>query len=405
MKTFKYRAIAQDGTAVNGVIEAYDEFEAVNEIRKSYDVVEFIKPVRKERRINININEPLWVSNKTLALTANQFFIMLKAGLSMTRTIELIADQCSDKLMKRYLRASAEDVAAGYSLAASLEKNGKKIPAVFIETVRAGEESGTLEQSFQSLEVYYSRAHKTKKKVKSALTYPIIVLLIAIVVIAVVMVVLVPRMTETLQSFGTELPVVTKILIAISDFFKNWWWIVLIVIAAVILGLYFYGKTEKGKMSLSKLRMKMPVIGKITRFNAAAQVANTLATLLAAGLPVTRALDIVSRVVDMRCVGKELNEAIVKLEGGMSLGEALKDSQWLPAMLIEMITVGESSGMLEETLRTIGLYYSEEATSASDAALGLMEPIITVVLGVVVGFIVIAIYVPMFTMSSNAGGM
>ncbi len=405
MQTFKYRAIAQNGTPVNGVIEAYDEFEAVNEIRKTYSVVEYIKPVRKERRINIDVNEPLWVSNKTLALTANQFFIMLKAGLSMTRTIELIADQCTDKLMRRYLRASAADVAAGYSLAASLEKNGKKIPAVFIETIRAGEESGTLEQSFQSLEEYYTRAHKTRKKVKSALTYPIIVLLLAVVVIGVVMVVLVPRMTETLQSFGTELPLITRILIAISDFFKNWWWLLLIIIAVIALGIYFFGKTERGKMAYSKLRMKMPVLGKISRFNAAAQVANTLATLLAAGLPVTRALDIVSRVVDMRCVGKELNEAIVKLEGGMSLGEALKDSKWLPEMLIEMITVGESSGMLEETLRTIGMYYNDEATSASDAALGLMEPIITIVLGVVVGFIVIAIYIPMFSMSSGAGGL
>ncbi len=405
MKTFKYRAIAQDGSTVNGVIEAYDEFEAMNEIHKTCTVVEDIRPVRKERRINIDINEPLWVSNKTLALTANQFFIMLKAGLPMTRTIELIADQCDDKLMRRILRASAADVAAGYSLAGSLEKNGKKIPAVFIETVRAGEESGTLEESFHSLEVYYTRAHKTNKKVKSALTYPIIVLLIAIVVIAIVMIVLVPTMTDTLQSFGTELPLPTRILIAISHFLSTWWYLLLIVIAAIILGLYLFGKSEKGKMAYSKLKMKLPVIGKITRYNAAAQVANTLATLLAAGLPVTKALDIVSRVVDSRCVGKELSEAIIKLEGGMSLGEALKNSQYLPDMLIEMITVGESSGMLEDTLRTIGLYYSEEATSASDAALGLLEPMITIILGVLVAFIVIAIYMPIFSMSTGAGGI
>lgn len=405
MQTYKYRAIAQDGSTVNGVIEAYDEFEAVNEIRKTYAVVESVKPVHKERRVNIDINEPLWVSNKTLSLTANQFYIMLRAGLPMTRTIELIAEQCDDKLMRRYLRATAADVAAGYSLANSLQKNGKKIPAVFIETVRAGEESGTLEQSFQSLETYYTRAHRTQKKVKSALTYPILVLLLAIVVIGVVMVVLVPTMTETLASFGTELPLITRILIAISNFFSKFWWIFLVVIAAVVLFVHFYGKTEKGSLLFSKIRIKLPVIGRITRYNAAAQVANTLATLLAAGLPVTKALDIVSRVVDSRCVGKELNEAIVKLEGGMNLGEALKDSKYLPAMLIEMITVGESSGMLEETLRTIGTYYAEEATSAADRALGLLEPMITIFLGVVVGFIVIAIYVPIFSMSAAPGGM
>ncbi len=401
MQTFKYRAVAQDGSTVNGVIEAYDEFEAIGEIRKTYAVVESIKPVRNGRKFSIDINEPLWVSNKTLAITANQFYIMLRAGLSMTRTIELIAEQSSDKLMRRILRACAEDVAAGYSLADSLEKNGKKVPAVFIETVRAGEESGTLEQSFCSLEAYYSHANRVQRKVKSALMYPIIVLVLAIVVIAVVMVVLVPTMTETLLSFGAELPVVTRILIAISGFFQNWWYLLLIVLVAVILALYFYGKTEKGKMLFSKMRLKMPVLGKIARYNAAAQTANTLATLLAAGIPVTRALGIVSRVVDLRCVGKELNEAVVKLESGMSLGEALAGSQYLPAMLIEMITVGESSGMLEDTLRTTGLFYSEEATAASDRALGLLEPAITIVLGVVVGFVVIAIYLPVFMMSSG----
>ncbi len=404
MQTYKYRAIAKDGTTVNGVIEAYDEFEAVNEIRKTYAIVDSIKPVRKERRVNIDINEPLWVSNKTLSLTANQFAIMLKAGLTMTRTIELIADQSDDKLMRRILRACAGDVAAGYSLAGSLRKNGKKVPAVFIETVAAGEESGTLEESFKSLEAYYSRAHKTQKKVKSALTYPTIVLLLAIVVIGIVMVVLVPRMTETLQGIGTELPLVTRILIAISTFFKNWWYLVLIGLAALILGLFLFGRTERGRMVYSKIRIRMPVLGKITRFNAAAQTANTLATLLAAGLPVTRALDIVSRVLDTRCVGKELNESIVKLESGMSLGESLKESLYLPPMLIEMITVGESSGMLEDTLRSIGLFYSEEAIAASDKALSLIEPMITIILGVVVGFIVIAIYVPIFTMSTGIAG-
>ncbi len=401
MTTYKYRAKAEDGSTVNGVIEAYDEYEAIDQIRQTYPVVEKIAPVRKDRKFNINLNEPLWVSDKTLALTSNQFFIMLKAGLPMSRVIELIAGQTADKLMKRILLACAADVAAGYSLANSLEKNGKKIPAVFIETVRAGEESGTLETSFKSLENYYSRANKTKKKVKSALTYPIIVLILAVVVIAVVMVVLVPRMTETLQSFGTELPLVTRILIAISKFFSSSWYYLLIAIAVIGIALFSYGKTEKGKLVYSKIRMKLPVLGKIAKYNAAAQTANTLATLLAAGLPVTKALDIVSRVLDQRCVGEELNKAVVKLENGMSLGEALSDSKYLPPMLLEMISVGEASGSLEDTLQTIGLYYSEEATAASDAALALLEPTITIVLGVVVGFIVIGIYIPMFSMSSG----
>ena len=397
MNSFKYRAKAEDGSTVRGIIEAYDEYEAVDQIRRNYPVVESIKPLKQGKRINIDLNEPLWVSDKTLSLTANQFYIMLKAGIQMSRVIELIAEQTPDKLMKRILKACAADVAAGYSLAGSLEKNGKKIPAVFIETVRAGEESGTLEASFLSLEAYYKRAHKTKKKIKSAMTYPMLVVVVAVVVIAIVMIKLVPTMTDTLQGFGVELPVATKILIAISNFFVKAWYIVLIVVAVLILGIYLYGKSEKGKLLYSKIRIRLPKIGKITRMNAAAQTANTLS----AGLPLSKALDITSRVLDCKCVGEELNKAVSKIESGMSLSDSLKDSVYLPDMLKEMVTVGESSGSLEETLATIGQYFNDEAQAASDAALAMIEPMITIILGVVVGFIVIAIYIPMFSMSSG----
>ncbi len=401
MISYKYRAKAADGSAVTGVVEAYDEYEAVASIRQKYPVVESLKPVRSNRRVNIDINEPMWVSDKTLALTANQFYIMLRAGITMSRVIELIAEQTTDKLMKRILTACASDVASGYSLSGSLEKNGKKIPAVFIETVRAGEESGTLENSFRSLEDYYNRSYKTKKKVKSAMTYPILVVIIAIIVIAIVMVVLVPTMTETLQGFGTELPVVTKILIGISNFFASYWYILLIVVGVVGIGLYVYGRTENGKLVYSKIKMNMPVIKNVNRMNAAAQVANTMATLLAAGLPISRILDITSRIVDSKCVGEELNKAVAKVESGHSLYEALRDSVYLPDMLKEMIKVGESSGSLEDTLATMGLYFNEEANAASAAALAMIEPMITIILGLVVGFIVIAIYIPMFQMSAG----
>lgn len=402
MQTFKYRAVAKDGRKVKGKIDAYDEFEAVNSIRKTYPVVEFIKP-EKGRGLHIDLNEPLWVSNKTLALTAGRFAIMLQAGIPVARAVELIAVQCGDRLMRRYLTAASKDVAAGFSLADGLQRNGKKIPPVFIETVRAGEESGTIEQSFKSLETYYSRINKMQTKVRQALTYPAIVLALAIVVIAVIMTVLVPTMTETLLSFGSELPAVTKALIAVSGFFKNYWYAVLAALAAVIAGLTLYGRTERGKLNFSKLKIKMPVTGKIAKHNAAAQTANTLATLLDAGMSLTKALGIAARVSSLRCVGAELGGAIAKIENGMSLGEALADALYIPPMLVEMIAVGETSGNLSEALRTAGLYYYEEATAASDAAIAVLEPAITVVLGLIVAFVVIAIYVPMFSMSSGAG--
>ena len=402
MTSFKYRARTAEGTAVNGVIEAYDEFEAVDQLRSTYAIVEKLDAMKEKKKVNIDINEPLWVTDKVLSLTASQFSIMLKAGLPMSRVVQLIADQTSDKLMKRILNACAADVAAGYSLARSLEKNGKKIPAVFIETVRAGEESGTLERSFDTLQKYYEKSHKTRSKVKSALTYPIIVVILAFVVVGIVMVVLVPTMTSTFLNMGAELPLPTRILIGLSNFFKKGWAFILIGIGVIGVALFAYKKTDSGQLKLSRLRMHLPVLGRIAVMNTAAQIANTMSTLLGSGLPVNKVVEIVSRVLDMRCVGADLERCVGKLETGQSLGEVLKGVPDLPAMLVEMAQVGEESGSLEDTLDVVGAYYDAEAATASERALAMLEPMITVVLGIFVAFIVIAIYVPMFNMYSGA---
>ncbi len=403
MQTFKYRALSADGASVTGVVEAYDEFAAVEELRRQFAIVEDLQPVKKKKKFNIDLGEPLWVEDKSLALVASQFSIMLRAGLPMSRVVELIAGQTSDKLMRRILTACAADVAAGYSLSRSLEKNGKKIPAVFIESVRAGEESGTLEDSFDTLKTYYDHAHKVKQKVRSAMTYPIIVIILAFIVVGIVMVVLVPTMTQMFENMGSELPLPTRILIAVSHFFSNYWPLLLALIAAVAIAFFVYRKTENGKINLSRLRFKIPVIGRIATMNTAAQVANTVATLIAAGLPIPKVADIVSRVLDARSVGVDMGKCVGKLETGQNLGEVLRDVKNLPDMLVEMAKVGEESGSLETTLRTVGDFYTQEAERASDRALAMIEPMITVILGVFVAFIVIAIYVPMFSMYQGVG--
>lgn len=405
MNTYKYRARSiAEGKSVNGVIEAYSEYEAVAQIKAKDMIVEKITPMTEKQGVHVDLNEPLWVSDKVLSLTASQFAIMLKAGLPMGRVVQLIADQTSDKLMKKILTACAQDVQAGFSLAQSLEKNGKKIPAAFIETVRAGEESGALEVCFTRLKTYYEKAHRVKRKVRSALTYPIILILLSVVVVGIVMVVLVPVMTRMYEGAGQELPLPTKILMGTSDFFVDYWPIVFGALAGLIIAIKMYAKTPAGAMAIARLRLKMPVMGKISVMNSASQFANTLCVLLSAGLPITRVMSITSRVVDNVAVGKTLDEAVADLEEGKRLAASLKDNPYLPPMLIEMVGVGEETGALEDTMDTIGAYYDEEAEAASAKALGMLEPMITVFLGLFVGFIVIAIYLPMFTAETLVAG-
>lgn len=402
MTAFKYKAISKDGAPVTGVIEAYDEFEAVAKIKEDCPIITKIEPVPQKRE-RIDLNEPLWVSEKVLTMVSSQFSILLRAGLPMVRVVELIAEQTDDRLMKKILRQVAEDVAAGYGLAQSFETRGKKIPTAFIETVRAGEESGTLEHSFAKLEKYYDKSYKTKSKVRSALMYPAFLCVLAAVVIAIVMVVTVPVLLGTFESAGNDLPLPTVMLIAMANGMKKWWWLILTILAGLVIGLKVYSKTEPGRKVFAKIALKLPVLGRISLMKAASQFANTMTTLLASGLPMTRALTITGRVMDNYVMGLSVGSATVGIEEGKRLGDVLRQDPYLPPLLVEMASVGEESGSLEDTLDTIGAYYDSEVETASSKALSMLEPIITVVMGIVIGFIVVAIYWPTFTMYNGMG--
>lgn len=378
-----------------GVINAYDEFEAVAKIKETCDIVLKVEQV-KARKERIDLNEPLWVSDKVLSLTSAQFSILLKAGLPMPRTVEVIAEQTSDRLMKKILKQVAQDTSAGYSLAQSFETRGKKLPVTFIETVRAGEQSGTLETSFDKLKVYYEKNFKTKSKVRGALMYPAFLCVLAVIVVGIIMVVTVPELLGAIDSYGTELPLPTAMLIGISTFMTKWWGLLLAILASIAVAVRIYAKTEKGRVLFSRWALTIPVWGRVNRMRGAAQFANTLSTLLAAGLPMTQALAITGRVMDNYVIGISLKKAVVGIEEGKKLGDVLNGNSFLPPLLTEMAGVGEESGALEETLDTIGAYYDSEAESASTKVLSMMEPAITVFMGGIVGFIVIAIYLGMF---------
>lgn len=397
MQAFKYRAVSRGGATVNGVVEAYDEFEAVAKIKADCTIVLKIEPVPLKRE-RIDLNEPLWVSDKVLSMTASQFAILLRAGLPTVRTVEVIAAQTSDRLMKRILKQVAADVAAGYGLAQSMETRGKKIPVAFIETIRAGEESGTLEQCFDRLAKYYDKSYKTKAKVRGAMMYPAFLCILAVIVIAIVVSVTVPTISGIITSGGGELPLITRMLLGTANFFSHWWGLVMAFLVAVAVVCRVYGKTEKGRMRFARTALRLPILGKVNRMKGASQFANTLSTLLTAGLPMTRAMSITGKVVDNYALGTAVGSAVARLEEGKRLGDVLRSNPYLPELLTEMTAVGEESGALESTLDTVGQYYDSEVEQASSRALSMLEPAITVIMGLVIGFIVLAIYSGTFTM-------
>ena len=402
MITYRYIAVSPSGEKIAGTVEAYDEFEAVAQIKKQNGIVLKVEEVpENESKIATKLNEPLSVSEKALSLIASQFAILLRAGISSARATEIVSEQTTDKYLKRVFGEVKEDVEAGYSLAQSIESRGKKIPVTFVETIRAGEESGTLETSFEKLRAYYEKSYKLHSKVKSAMTYPAFLLILAVIVIAVVVNVTVPVVSEVIYSAGGDLPGPTKILLGMYNFFNKWWPVILALILLCVIGIRVYKNTEKGRMEIANIMLKLPILGNINTMNAAAQFANTMTTLLSSGLQTTRALTATGRVMDNYAAGTAVSQAVAGIEEGKKLGTVLKGNECFPPLLTEMTAVGEESGTLSETLDTIGAYFDSEVEQASNKALGMLEPIITVVLGVVIGFIVIALYMPMFSMYNS----
>ena len=402
MPTYKYSAMSRDGKKVSGVIEGFNELDAVAKIKESYSIVLQVSEVKAAGKaaafmsLEIGGNK---LNDKAFTLMCSQFSVILKAGIPIRRTVELIADKMTDKPLKRILEQVAKDVEAGRALSVSFAERGKKLfPVTFLETIRAGEEAGSLDTAFDSVSKHYSKQSKMRGKVKGAMIYPMFVLIVAIVVVIVLMVKVVPTFTAIFDSYDAELPLPTQLLIGMSNFFRRYWLVMAGILAAVVLVYKLYGNTETGRLNLAKLQLKLPVLGNIGNLNGASQFANTMTMMLSAGLPMTKAVTITSRVMDNYYFSQEVGKVTAKLEEGQTLGRGLRDANCLPEILVDMTAVGEESGELANTLAMTAEYYDGELEQATADALAKLEPTILVFLAGFAGFIVIAIYMAMFGM-------
>lgn len=402
MVTFQYKAIDKDGKPTKGVIRAQDQMAAVAKIKETCPVITSITPIQERDShsvLSMEIGRKPKIKSDALSVMCSQFSIMLKAGMPVSRSVEMIANQTEDKRLKKILSDIAEDVAGGSTVASAFEKNGQGVfPVTFIETIRAGEESGTLEHSFARMELYYKKASKNKEKLQRATTYPIFVVLVAVVVLIVVMAKVIPTLANVFSSLGGNLPVMTQMMIGMSNFFAKWWILILAVIAAVVIALAVYFRTEKGAMVKGRLLLKMPGIGKINLMMGSAQFANTMSVMLSSGLTVNNAIKVTANIMDNAVLSREVSEMQGKVEAGRSLRDCILAVEDFPENLKQMVGVGEETGDLDETLEVIGEYYENEADHLTAQALNKLEPTILIFLAIFAGFIVISIYLPMFTM-------
>ena len=402
MAKYKYSAISRSGAKVSGIMEGYDQFDAVDKIRQDCDIIlkiteiEEKKPGFLNREIGGNKLNP-----KAFSLMCAQFSIILKSGIPIGRAVRLISDKITDKKLKNILRQVGEDVEAGRSISASFkERGGSLMPPVFVETIHAGEESGNLAKAFDTMYQHYDKQVKMRAKVRSALIYPIFVLTLAVVVVIVLMVKVVPTFISIFESYDAELPLLTRSLIVISNFFRHYILLIIMVIAVFVLVFKLYGNMEKGRLKLAQISLKLPVLGKVNVLSAASEFAGNMTTLIGAGLQLTTAVSISARAISNYYVSQSVGKITSRLEEGHMLGECMREIYCLPDILVDMTAVGEETGELESTLHTVAGYYESELDMAVQDVLKKLEPALLIFMAVVAGYIVLAVYIAMFQMYS-----
>ena len=401
MKLYKYKAISMDGAPVEGLIDAKDRVEAIEQIRNNCSVILSLSENHGINLRELDINAK--IDEKTLALMCSQFAIILQSGLQVIRCVELVEQQLTDKTLKRMLKRVAEDLQSGDRFSDSMELRSEgKLPSTFIETIRAGEEIGDLETAFHKLSRFYERSSQTKQKVRSALTYPTILCVMAVLVLFVILLVAVPAFSKSFTSMGLELPGVTRLMISMSTFVREYWGLLAGIIIVLFLFCRIWKTRESGRRFFSRLALAIPIIGPINLMSASAQFANTMSSMLGAGIDMLRAIQITSAAIGNHVISQEVFSTAKGVESGRRLGDCMRDCETLPELLCEMTAIGEESGSVEDTLDVTARYYENEVSVRTAKALSLLEPAIIVFPALIVVLLLLSVYLPLFGMY---GGM
>ncbi len=404
MKAFRYEGLSSSGAKIEGIVEAFDRQEAISKAHEHCRVLSVVEPVGSGNvsgLLNADIGLLLSggkIKPKKLSLLSSQLAIELKAGLPLVQSIRLVAENEEDKNLKKILNEVADDVHSGHGLAESFQKRAPKLPSTFIETIRAGEASGRLDESFDRLKKYYEDSAAVASKVGSAMIYPALLIAVAIVVVIIIMVKAVPVFEDSFSSMGNELPAPTQMLISMSHFMTDNLLLLIIIMAAIAMAVILYSKTEHGRHFIAKLALTFPGVGMVNKMSAASQFSATLSTMLSSGLPLVQAVRITAATSSNLLIMEDLEYACNGVLEGNTLTHGLRKSNWLPNLLLEMTAVGEQTGNLEETLTVVSDYYNKEVDTAVKRALDILNPAITMFLAAIVVFILLSVYLPLFSM-------
>jgi type IV pilus assembly protein PilC len=399
MQLFKYSARNQNGKVLKGSMEARDRDSVIELLHKKGLIVIKIEEdlgISWERIQEINVGG---VPMKDKVLFMRQLATMVGAGLALTKALEILEIQATNPRFKKVLTNVSQSVQGGMTLSESFRKSGDVFDDITLNLIEAGEESGNLELILERLAIEIEEQKKLGDKIRSAMIYPAIILVVIVGVILLMMFVMVPAMSDIYGEFNAELPWVTQLLITMSNALLNYWWLALLIVSVGGIMIKYYLDTPNGKKTLHKTILKIPVLGTIIVKMQLAQFTRVLSLLLRSGLSIVKALELTGNSMSNVVFKKELSEAKKEVEKGTALALPLARSENFPLIVSQMISVGEESGEIDTVLEKLAEYYKQEVDVATNNLSALLEPVMLVVMGGVIAFIALAVYMPMFNLS------
>ena len=404
MATFAYVGRSRAGGVRKGELEAKTREEAVEQLRKQQVVVTNLE--EKAAKEGFKLSFGTGVTDKDLVVFTRQFGTMINAGLPLIQCLEILSTQSENAVLRKAVGEVKVQVEGGSTFSDALRKHPKIFDDLYVNMVHSGEVGGLLDTIMGRLSKHIEKAMKLKGQIKSAMVYPAAIIGIAMIVISVLMIWVIPvfeKMFKEMSSGKIGLPAPTQLVIEMSNLFQSYWYVMLAAIAVGIFAFKKYYATANGRLTVDRVLLKLPIFGDLIRKASVAKFTRTLGTLITSGVPLLEALTICAKTAGNKVIEGVLLDARISISGGKTISEPLAKSETFPKMVTHMIAVGESTGALDNMLGKIADFYEEEVDQAVASLTALLEPMMMVFLGVIIGFIVIAMYLPIFSMANAIG--
>lgn len=400
MPNFVYEGVTEAGKKVKGVVRASNKQAAISDLRGKGYMIRSVQE-KAETMLDKELNIGRAVKLEDFVVFCRQFATLIRSGIQIDQALKIMEDQTVAKRLKAAIGDVHEQVRNGHPLSKAMGEHPRIFPEMFVNMVASGETGGNLDEVLDRMALHYEKENNTVQKIKSAMTYPIVVLIMAVVVVVFLLLKIVPTFATMFEEQGAELPWITRFVMGASYAVAHYWWAFVLIVAGIVAAFKVVGKNENGRYALDAVKFKIPIFGIVMKKAAIARMSRTMSSLFVSAVPMLQALDITEKVIGNQVMAKVVKEAKASLQQGKQLSEPFSNSGLFPEMVLQMLYIGEETGQIDHMLAKVADFYEADVDQSVDRLKALLEPLMMLILSGIVGFIVASIMTPMFKMYEN----